>query len=87
MNCDKCGEPVERTNDAVRIHMTAYPEEAVSLITATARHFLPTNTCPGSPSRAQYIDGRPRDPRYTYVQSHEAVWRAAYAQVQAEGNS
>ena len=85
MLCDKCGQVVPRDNDAVRIHMTAHPEAAPYLVLALPRHFLPTQDCPGSPSRAQYIDGQPRDDRYPYDESEEQRWRDAFAQIKAEG--
>jgi len=78
--CDKCGEAVPDHNDAVRldIELGAGP----GLITAQPRHLLPTETCPGSPSRAQYLEGQPRDDRYPYDPQYEAAVRAAYARMQ-----
>jgi hypothetical protein len=49
----------------------------------SSRHFLPTPTCQGSPSAAQYIEGQPRDQRgYPYDEAAESKWRAAYQIVQ-----
>lgn len=54
-----------------------------------SRHFLPVCDtagnvlCEGSPSRAQYIEGQPRDTRgYAYVEASEPIFRAAYAKAQ-----
>lgn len=59
---------------------------------AIPRHLLPVVedgkvVCEGSPSRAQYIEGQPRDPRgslYPYDETIEAQRRAAYASMQQE---
>jgi hypothetical protein len=44
------------------------------------RHLLPTRYCEGSPSRAQYLEGQPRDPRpeYAYNADHEAAISEAH---------
>lgn len=79
--CDKCGRPVPADNDAVRlaIILGAGPH----LITARPRHLLATDNCPGSPSRAQYLEGQPRDERsdYPLVEKHIPIIRAAYAEL------
>ena len=83
MNCDKCGEDVPLANDATYIQAIKI-KNAASVLFCGARHFMPTETCEGSPSRAQYIKGQPRDTRYPYHYEDEAAWRAAYDQAQAE---
>jgi hypothetical protein len=76
-NCDKCGKPVSRDNDAVRIEAIA-SGNSLLLLLANPRCFLPTEDCEGSPSRAQYIEGQPRDTRgYQYNQTLEARYRQA----------
>lgn len=57
--------------------------------TITALHLLPvwregTLVCPGSPSRAQYLLGQPRDtrPAFPYFPESEATYRAAYEELQ-----
>ena len=59
------------------------------LVLARPRHFLPTENCQGSPSRAQYIEGQPKDQRgYQYDEKLESSYRAAYELVRlryAEG--
>lgn len=84
--CDKCGFEVEPKNDAIMLEM-AMPStdsgELIGLIFAAPRHLLPTENCPGSPSRAQYLEGQPRDTRgYTYRPELEAEVREAYAKLQ-----
>lgn len=85
MYCDKCGKPVEYSNDASRLDalVTGCPE---IVLFASARHLLPAGDCEGSPSRAQYIEGQPRDTRgYEYDPELELKIREAYAAMQ-EGN-
>jgi len=84
--CDKCGQPVDPKNDAVRLEMIAFQENAASLLFAQSRHFLPDGNCPGSPSRAQYIEGQPKDARYAYNKQYEKVWRDAYAKLLEENS-
>lgn len=87
MVCDKCGLPVARSDDAVVI--ASYAENApMMLLVYRARHFMPSETCPGSPSRAQYIAGQPRDTRgYRYDTAQETRYRQAYARVLVAGHS
>jgi len=80
MKCDKCGCDVPKSNDAVWIQSYA-TEQPISLLVFGSRCFLPTDTCPGSPSRAQYIAGQPRDSRYPYDKSMEKKWRMAYKRI------
>lgn len=77
--CDKCHMDVPFDNDATFIEsiVTGQP---FTILANKARHFLPTENCEGSPSRAQYIEGQPRDKRgYPYNPEMEQVWRDAYA--------
>lgn len=84
MNCDKCGYPVEPKNDATLIEAAAFGNTMLALF-AGPRHFLPTEHCEGSPSRAQYIQGQPLDTRgYEYQPQDEAAWRDGFAKIQAE---
>lgn len=84
MNCDKCGKPVPPENDATIVQ--AYlANDGMHILFFGARHFLPTEDCAGSPSRAQYIEGQPRDERgFEYDPEMEAKWRKAYEQVKAD---
>lgn len=85
-NCDKCGKPVDPKNDAVALEMrldSLTERERWSLVFATPRHLLPTEDCVGSQSRAQYLEGQPRDTRgYPYLPELEAEVREAYAKLQ-----
>lgn len=84
MNCDKCGRDVPRNNDATEFEaiITGYP---VVILLNKARHLLPVfeggeKVCEGSPSRAQYLEGEPRDTRgYSYKPENEDLYRRAYA--------
>lgn len=93
MKCDKCGLEVQASNDATVVQALAYNEPAHCLFYG-ARHFLPVLDangnvlCEGSPSRAQYIEGQPRDTRgYAYDETQEARWRNAWATLQANPNN
>lgn len=89
--CDKCGCAVQLGNSAVIIDALADGSDlSVALNRASGynRHFLPVKVgdavlCEGSPSRAQYIEGQPRDMRdYPYLpDKHEARFRTAYDRV------
>lgn len=85
-NCDKCGKPVPPKNDAVNLMLvmeSTSSDLALAYIFASPRHLLPTEDCAGSPSRAQYLEGQPRDTRgYPYSAEAEAEVRAAYAHMQ-----
>lgn len=87
LHCDKCGLAVPITNDATQLEALVQglsgQEAALALVATTARHLLPMENggvlvCPGSPSRAQYLDGQPRDERYPYDPSKEKAYRAAF---------
>ena len=83
VTCDKCGLPVEPSNDAVLLDVLVGKGDFLLLL-AQPRHLLPTGDCPGSPSRAQYLEGQPRDPRpeYPYIEPAESAIRAAYERMQ-----
>jgi hypothetical protein len=85
--CDKCGRSVSPENDAVLLQIFI-KREWIGLLFGPRRHLLPvvengTVVCEGSPSRAQYLEGQPRDtrPGSLYDQSMEARVRTAYAHV------
>ena len=83
--CDKCGLPVEPQNDAVSLQyvleLGRLPETMEQFMYG-ARHLLPTDGCEGSPSRAQYLEGQPRDTRgYSLVQKNVEPFRQAYARL------
>lgn len=84
--CIRCGGEVPPSNDAliieqIRAGLTGTisiwqivmpPDQSV--------HLLPVGKCLGSPSRAQYIEGQPRDtrPGGSYHPEIEQFWREAY---------
>jgi hypothetical protein len=81
--CDKCGEHVDPKNDALLI--TAHVDQNPFLLfVCRSRHLLPTDKCEGSPSRAQYLDGQPKDERgYTYDEERAREFREGYIEYQA----
>lgn len=85
--CNKCGEVVPPKNDAVNLEMllpSTSDEMKLMLVFATPRHLLPTENCEGSQSRAQYLEGQPRDTRgYPYIEELEAEIREAHAKLVA----
>lgn len=82
--CDKCGKEVPMNNDATVVDSVLYGAPVI-VFASRARHFLPTEDCEGSPSRAQYIEGQPRDTRgYAYLPEWEERVRAAFEAVQKE---
>lgn len=91
--CDKCGLPVPAWNDAVEVEIRLPAGNKTTLfLFAQSRHFLPVRDsdgkqlCEGSPSRAQYIAGQPKDSRgqYPYKQECEKPWREAFEEIQKE---
>lgn len=91
--CDKCGQPVPVANDCITFDCYC---EAVEQGRAKplfgmvgmyeARHLLPTATCEGSPSRAQYLGGQ-RDPRpngFAYREEWAENFKKAYEWYQRE---
>lgn len=82
--CDKCGNEVPAANDAVNLDFIITGDPLLGF--AISRHLLPVvidgvTVCTGSPSRAQYIEGQPRDARgvYGYTSEQETRVREAYA--------
>ncbi|MBI5421405.1 MAG: hypothetical protein HZA35_03825 [Parcubacteria group bacterium] len=82
MKCDKCKEEVHPSNDATIVSVEAGEMDPMGLLFFGSRHLLPTRNCPGSPSRAQYLEGQPRDTRFPYKEEVEQSWRDAFARVQ-----
>jgi hypothetical protein len=83
--CSKCGREVPRDNDCARLEAMINSES----IFGSSRHLLPVKEgdvviCEGSPSRAQYLSGQPRDQRagYQYQPHLEDTYRAAYKSMQ-----
>ena len=67
--CDKCKTDVPVNNDASIFDALLHNSSIRAF--ALSRHLLPVfdgeeMVCSGSPSRAQYIEGQPRDERGTY---------------------
>lgn len=86
--CDKCGRKVPISNDAT-LFTGILTGEPIIMLFAYGRHLLPIIedgkvVCEGSPSRAQYIAGQPRDPRpeYAYEPKLEWVYRMVYEVMQ-----
>ncbi len=88
--CNKCGTPVLPNNDACRLEYLRTGDPTV-MVFGTPRHVLPIvedgeTICEGSPSRAQYLEGQPTDPRGVYGYHHdlEEPFRQAFAQMQLD---
>jgi hypothetical protein len=86
--CDKCGREVPKNNDAVELDLLLDVSPLLYINNnPSARHLLPVKekgkvVCEGSPSRAQYIKGQPRDTRgYPYIPNLEPKIREAYEQL------
>ncbi len=84
MKCDKCHTEVPANNDATIVEAYAF-NSPLTVLFNYSRHFLPVYDdrgnmiCEGSPSRAQYIDGQPKDTRgYEYNPEYEEAWRRGY---------
>jgi hypothetical protein len=83
--CDKCGELVQKNNCLLTLYEQF--EEVNPWSVGPPRHFLPTEKCGGSPSRAQYIEGQPKDNRgYKYDPKMEPVYRKAFQKLQEKYN-
>jgi hypothetical protein len=84
MKCDKCNHEVPSNNDATILDFYISGSE-FSILGYQSRHLLPVIDsqgeviCEGSPSRAQYLKGQPRDKRgYKYDSKMESTIRIAY---------
>ena len=88
--CDKCGKPVHPSNDAGLIEAEVVRIKNIKayfpvLAMYRARHFLPEGNCEGSPSRAQYIKGQPKDKRgYSYNKDLKPLYRQAFTTLQSK---
>ena len=85
--CDKCNLPVPSNNDATILDLLL--GRHIDLMFTAPRHLLPVVensivVCEGSPSRAQYLSGQPRDNRlsYPYQPEMEVLYREAYKKLQ-----
>jgi hypothetical protein len=79
--CDLCGEPVPYVNDRLVLEFKLAP--SLRALYARSRHLLPTDSCPGSPPFAQYLEGQPRaDHDRPYDPTAEATIRTAYSEIQ-----
>ena len=84
--CDKCGEVVLKGNNALFVDIEAGYLNKLALFVLDGRHLFPTENCEGSPSRAQYHEGIPRDTRgYGYDPSREQRLRDALARIREHG--
>jgi hypothetical protein len=83
--CSQCGKPVSENNDALMLWALAdYTKddmEAIKFI-YVSKHLLPIDGCNGSPSRAQYLEGQPRDSRFPYNKQLEEKFRKAFEELQ-----
>ena len=92
LGCNKCGTPVDPSDDATILDAIATDNPIIAFL-AVPRHILPVvvdgvQICEGSPSRAQYLEGQPRDTRgFDYSEANEAPIRAAYAAMQQAPSS
>lgn len=84
--CDKCGQPVDPSNDATFLDSFYFNCPEMVLLYG-ARHLLPVEGCEGSPSRAQYLLGVPPDSRGTWPLDPKKVagMRAAFDKMQGIG--
>lgn len=92
--CDKCGRRVPSDNNAVYFDAALGNMPPEGILFAVSRHLLPVVEdgvviCTGSPSRAQYVEGQPRDPRaaFAYNPAKEGTYRAAYRKMQQEARA
>lgn len=87
--CHKCKKPVSVRNDGGHIGYLVFSDPTGLQCGPHTTHFLPVVEngivlCEGSPYRAQYLEGQPRDKRhFLYFKSSEAPVRAAYQKLQA----
>lgn len=89
--CPKCGEFVSLDNNGALFDLIVHqaPDPLVAVLVTQAFHLLPVIQegeviCVGSPSRTQYLEGRPRDtrPQIVYKPERESAKRAAFARLQ-----
>ena len=86
-NCDKCGQTVPGNNNAVELSVRIGALTDFGALFLRPRHLLPIGNCEGSPSRAQYLEGQPRDTRgYVYDHNLEPTIREAYTKMQEQGS-
>ena len=87
VTCEKCGKDVPTNNNAVFLDAIRQGSDindtwvrSTLTLHYGGRHFLPVDGCQGSPSRAQYIEGQPKDSRgaYPYQSRLEKTYRDAY---------
>lgn len=80
--CDKCSKPCRPHNNILYLLWAAGEfRHSLGVLFCANRHLLPDGDCAGSPSRAQYLAGQPRDARYPYVAEIETRYRAAYQHI------
>lgn len=76
--CDKCGKPVRPHNNLYHFALATGELRGIGVLLCQNRHLLPEGDCLGSPSRAQYLEGQPRDARgYEYDPARETTYREA----------
>ncbi len=89
--CCKCGGHVPPSNDVAYFDAILTRQPLLPLTYAFC-HLLPVydekgnQLCVGSHSRAQYLEGQPRDPRpeYAYKPEREQQFREAYEKLQKD---
>ena len=83
--CDKCPEIVPLENSTMLLEEQMGNPQAANY--GHDRHLFAVEgpvPCEGSPSRAQYIEGQPRDQRgYDYYADLEVSFRGAYTKMLA----
>lgn len=85
-DCDKCHLPVPLGNNVIALMFVRSGTSVLGL--DRYRHLLPVEAagkivCDGSPNRAQYLKGQPRDTRSnSYSAAQEAPTRVAYSRLQ-----
>lgn len=84
VTCDKCGKPVDKKNDVTVLDARCLGNP-IYILMHRPRHLFPTESCEGSPSRAQYLGGPP-DTRGEYEFDPELVpaYQAAYAKMKGD---
>lgn len=87
--CNKCGRSVEPENDVAKLETLFHEVQGcVPPFYLQHRHIFTVMegdkmVCEGSPSRAQYLEGQPRDTRedYKYNPDLEQPYREAYKEM------